>query len=627
MFKLNLYIPLILLTVIMSFSTIFTVFYFQEKTIHKDKKFFPKEFHRILNAQIKAQSKQMSEFIKFIKKDKDIQKAFISKNKEELFYFVKDVYKSLNENVAITHMYFIQTDGKVLLRAHDYDRDQDIVERFTFLQAKQTKRIFYGLEFGIKKNYTLRVVEPWFVDGKLIGYIEIGREIDVLMNQLSDILNTHIYMLVKKDVFSNSPEFVKKRLSNKISTKDYYIVYNTGLIPQKINEIVEDRVKNPHIAMANKTYHISKSILSDVSGKNLGYFVFLTDVTSEHLIMSSAIRVLIILIVIMAFLVLISGFIILKRKEKHINSLTFAISKQKENLVEANKKLQKLFDLQSNIIVLTDSREMVMANKIFFDFFGYKNLSEFFIDYHCICEKFIENNSFFHLGKVAEQNEWVEDLKKLPQKERIVSMIDQFNNHHIFKVSINEFNKGEHIISFTDISDTWLEQGQLKYKVSHDMLTNAYSREFFDYNIEKIINEVHYPNLLGVVMCDIDYFKTVNDTYGHKRGDEVLKSLVEVIKRNIRKEDYIIRWGGEEFLILLHVDSIESLFKIIENARKNIEKEYFEEVEHITCSFGISIHLKNYEDIMVTFERADKALYVAKDSGRNRVEVLNYIKG
>ena len=118
-------------------------------------------------------------------------------------------------------------------------------------------------------------------------------------------------------------------------------------------------------------------------------------------------------------------------------------------------------------------------------------------------------------------------------------------------------------------------------------------------------------------MLDIDHFKSVNDTYGHQVGDEVLKQLVDVVYTHVRANDIFARIGGEEFVLVLDVD-IEKGMKVIEHLRIFIEAEEFHVVKHITCSFGVTEY-KRQDSIDDMMKRADKALYEAKENGRNRV--------
>ena len=119
-------------------------------------------------------------------------------------------------------------------------------------------------------------------------------------------------------------------------------------------------------------------------------------------------------------------------------------------------------------------------------------------------------------------------------------------------------------------------------------------------------------------MLDIDYFKKVNDSYGHNIGDEVLKDFVKILKQNSRIEnDILIRWGGEEFLMILSIKNENLLFNIVEKYRKAVENHTFKEINKITCSIGASIHNESNK-IYDSIKEADIALYEAKNSGRNK---------
>ena len=131
----------------------------------------------------------------------------------------------------------------------------------------------------------------------------------------------------------------------------------------------------------------------------------------------------------------------------------------------------------------------------------------------------------------------------------------------------------------------------------------------------------------GVVMCDIDDFKKVNDTYGHDVGDIVIKRITEIIKENIRAKDYVCRFGGDEFLI----GFVECPEKIIDERIERIrEKVLQDEVlthfkNNVTISFGFVINY-NLEDIDSLIKKADEALYESKKNGRNKVTKYEQVK-
>ncbi|MDD5373898.1 MAG: diguanylate cyclase [Sulfurimonas sp.] len=619
-YRLNLYIPIILAVFIMSLFTVFAIIYAQENSIHESKKNTPELFTKYLNEKVDSEAAVLREYIDFIQNMENVTKQFKALDKQELNNSIKEIYNRLNKNVNLTHMYFIKTDGTVLLRTHDYEKDSDIVERTTFKKAQELQSIYHGLEFGLKKNYTLRVVKPWYVDGKLIGYLELGKEIDKVIDDISVFLKTHIYMAVKKEIYQDSPSFVQEELKQKVETANHYIAYSTFTVPHQMESILNNDINFHDIEFKKNTYFVSKSRLSDVSGKNLGYFAFLSDVSLEHTLMYYSAKIVVIILTIISSVLIIGAYILIQKKERSIYLLTSELNRQKEELSHFNVKLQKLFDLQKNIVIITDKKNLIMANQAMYEFFGLDDIENFFKYHNCICEKFINDDEFFHLGKVPKGQNWVKAIINLSGDKRIVSMLDYNMTAHAFSVSANEFEEGSYIVSFTDISYTIIEHKKLQLKITHDKLTNALNREFFDNNINLIIQETK-PHRLGVIICDIDYFKNVNDTYGHNRGDIVLKTLVNTINDSIRQEDYLIRWGGEEFIILMKIDTLNSLEKRVEYIRKQIEKQYFEEVTNITASFGGTIY-RDDEAIIQCIERADKALYIAKQKGRNQIKIV-----
>ena len=201
-------------------------------------------------------------------------------------------------------------------------------------------------------------------------------------------------------------------------------------------------------------------------------------------------------------------------------------------------------------------------------------------------------------------------------------MKDKQNIVHGYSVHVNNFEKDLCIISFTDISETITKQEALEKKVCSDKLTTAYNREFFDKNIEVILNDNDKNNLKTViVMFDIDHFKNVNDTFGHDVGDEVLKEFVEVIKSISRFNDILIRWGGEEFLMILSIKDENILLKLLEKYRETVSINNFKFVGNITCSIGAAVY-DGSELIKDTIKKADTALYEAKNTGRNKVSIF-----
>lgn len=158
-----------------------------------------------------------------------------------------------------------------------------------------------------------------------------------------------------------------------------------------------------------------------------------------------------------------------------------------------------------------------------------------------------------------------------------------------------------------------------------DALTNLYNRRYFETTLNReFARAKRYNSPLSLVVIDIDWFKKINDTYGHSCGDFVLKELAWMMCENFRQTDIIFRYGGEEFVILLTETPFENASIPVERLRKAVENSRFKfkGIElNITISAGISSN-KDIEDMGQMFDNADKALYEAKKDGRNCVRTF-----
>ncbi len=162
----------------------------------------------------------------------------------------------------------------------------------------------------------------------------------------------------------------------------------------------------------------------------------------------------------------------------------------------------------------------------------------------------------------------------------------------------------------------------LEKQSREDALTGLYNRRFLNIQLEHEFKRAkRYGNPLSVVMCDIDHFKKINDTFSHQVGDEVLKTLGRIFKAYSRSVDTVARFGGEEFVLVLPETPKEKAVVLCEKLRNAVEHYTWSEIHpqlHVTISFGVSdnVRLGNYEKMLA---EADEKLYEAKNSGRNRV--------
>lgn len=169
---------------------------------------------------------------------------------------------------------------------------------------------------------------------------------------------------------------------------------------------------------------------------------------------------------------------------------------------------------------------------------------------------------------------------------------------------------------------------ETEYLSVTDGLTGLYNRRHFEYNIEReFLRTKRYPRDLSLAILDIDFFKKVNDNYGHQFGDYVLKEVSKLLSQSFRKTDMIYRYGGEELTVILTETSVDNAIIPLERLRQRVEEHKFEYngVEtNLTISVGISTNFGAFEHVKQLVESADKALYKAKQTGRNKVIAYSY---
>ncbi len=161
---------------------------------------------------------------------------------------------------------------------------------------------------------------------------------------------------------------------------------------------------------------------------------------------------------------------------------------------------------------------------------------------------------------------------------------------------------------------------QTRYLSLTDALTGLYNRRHFNAELEReFMRSKRYGGDLCIAIIDIDFFKKINDTYGHLCGDYVLKEVAYLILGNFRKTDMVFRYGGEEFVVLMTETSLENSLIPLERLRKTIENNNFIfKGEKIKVTISIGAETNHTESTEEFLNNADKALYQAKQSGRNQ---------
>jgi diguanylate cyclase (GGDEF)-like protein len=223
---------------------------------------------------------------------------------------------------------------------------------------------------------------------------------------------------------------------------------------------------------------------------------------------------------------------------------------------------------------------------------------------------------------------WPDELRDLGKDNVEFSMGVEITRY--FRASIGPVyarNKAQvaRIILLAEITDSVNLMKELENAAYIDGLTGLYNRKhFFELANADVERAQRLNQTIYTAMLDLDFFKKVNDTYGHSAGDMVLKTTAGVIRQTIRAYDLLCRYGGEEFALLILDLEANQAFNLVERIRENIESTIinYEGLEiKITCSIGLANFLRT-DTLESSIKKSDEALYAAKNSGRNQVKMF-----
>ena len=517
---------------------------------------------------------------------------------QELFKTDFEIATSEIEGFAI--MQIFDNNGVSLGRLHDSLSSGDNLSEFRdcVRDVIQNPRVSSFFEVG-KNGLAFRHITPIYEGELIIGFLELGIKPSIIIKNVQKVFDSKMYFFVKE-------EFTLAHKKEKISSGKYKLctlcTKQDEFITNAINLLSLEKDNHKDLIINGNTYSIIQKPIFDALNQQIGKIVIFNDITTyaeqlKMLILKS--------IALLAVTLLITYFLLneyLTKIFKQINKKTKEL--QKLNDIISKSALYTTTDLEGNITYISEA---------FANLTGY-NKESLIGKNHRIFKHASMPKSFF------------EDLwETINNNERFTGEIQNYSKDgtsYWTKIVIDPmFDDNGNKIGYSSYRENITDKKELEYISAHDTLTGIYNRRAFVKHLQTQIKSAsRYNEPFGFVMFDIDYFKKINDTYGHQVGDNVLITISNTIQENLREDDFFARWGGEEFVIIAKYSDINSLEHLVKKLQTKLSITSFAPVEKLTCSFGITIY-KNGDNDESIVKRADKALYTAKETGRNKYEV------
>lgn len=240
-----------------------------------------KLFSRLLDKEAKFMAAQLQ----FIANDPELLRAWQSRNRKELFEKADTIFKKINADFGVTHFYFTEPDKTCFLRVHSPDNFGDKITRFTTEKAVTSARVISGIELGPLGTFTLRVVSPWIHEGQLLGYLELGEEIEHLIPRLQEISGLDLVFLIdKKNLLKENWQNRGQGLNKTGDWDEFtdFVVIDSTLstLPFKLEDVAGQNISQD-FKFNDRRYSVYSHSLHDVSGKKVGTMIVIYEITAK----------------------------------------------------------------------------------------------------------------------------------------------------------------------------------------------------------------------------------------------------------------------------------------------------------------------------------------------------------
>lgn len=528
---------------------------------------------------------------------------FIKKPSTQNRQITQNIFHAFSqENQDFMQIRFINANGMEIIRVNKNDKNTNIaskdtlqskINRYYFKESIKTNDFWFSkLDLNIENGHietpykpTIRISKSIDIDGRRHGIIIVNAFTKSYINDILSSSSFDVYIVDKNAnyVVSKNPQ---KSWALDLNSKE---------------NAIKDYPSLSHDMFTKKQLHAGKIFLfslNDIIRSDQGLYIMFVikqsiyDKTiAEHVEIGA---IIFLIIVVASFILAIL-----------MSSIPIKLQKRILKLLRKTQQYSQI--INNNVMTMRiDSKGKIKSASMAFRYrTGYTKQEVIGKK----IDRFLYKNKFNIddiLQEVVKNKHWKQEVKTLCKDSSLLWV-----ERKIITTAKTKNNYTSYTIIDTDISD----KKRIEQISITDPLTKINNRVRFDAEIAGLIIE---KTPFSIIICDIDHFKNVNDTYGHQAGDSVLQQFAQILRKNTKHIDLVARFGGEEFVIILAETNLHGACELAEKLRFKIAGFHFDIVDSITASFGVSQFTQ--DDTRATvLERADKALYKSKQMGRNCV--------
>jgi len=309
--------------------------------------------------------------------DTEIIDALRRQDRDTLFRKSINIFERLNENYNITHFYFHNTELINLLRVHKPDKHGDLIDRFTAIKSKSTKKVSSGIELGILGTFTLRTVIPVFIGAHHIGYLELGKEIEEILANIHNQYGIELVVTIHKKELGRSQWENGMLMLGKVADWDQFpnnvLIYSSfPLFPIEWEDLISisEDLRQEAISkfrFNDKSWYLQSTVLKDVSGKKVGHLFIFLDISKTAKFAAKQLSIAIVIIIALLIMLFFMLYVILQQTDQKI-------SEQQQVVLKSQRQLQHYFaaieNMDMGLLVIDEDCRILDTNSPFRKWFG-----------------------------------------------------------------------------------------------------------------------------------------------------------------------------------------------------------------------------------------------------------------